>query len=409
MLRLKLILARIGARQQHLGTHLGLSKAKTAQWINHDLWPQHRDSAALREMVGAWLKERGALPEELGTWWQPLPEDEARHLIGPGRGRGKRAGVRDHSAVTSDTPPEDTVMLLRGQKLTDVARKHFALFRDPFRGEIREHADLYITPDARYCREAMWQTALHGGMTAIVGESGSGKSTLREDLADRIQAEGEPILLIQPYVIDMEERSAKRRTLGARDIAAAIVHTLAPHQGVRQDGQARFLQVHRLLADSYRSGNKHCLVIEEAHDLPTATLRHLKRYLELKEGFHPLLSVVLLGQPELGFRLSELDASIREIVQRCEVLTLRPLDGALEGFIGHKLGRQGRRVEEILTPDGLDAIRARLTIDTGRGRGSTGPVSLLYPLAVQNLLTAALNQAAELGLPVVSADVIREV
>lgn len=408
MLRLKLILRRLGAEQQHLGVHLRLSAAKTAQWINHEEWPR-RDSAELREQVTAWLKARGALPEELATWWQPLPEDEARHLIGPARGRGKRAGVRDHSEVTSDTPPEDTVMLLRGQKLTDVARKHFALFRDPFRGEIRVHEDLFITLDARYCREAMWQTALHGGMTAIVGESGSGKTTLREDLAERIGAEGEAVLLITPYVIDMEERTAKRRTLGARDIASAIVHSLAPHQSVRQDGQARFLQVHRLLADSYRSGNKHCLVIEEAHDLPTATLRHLKRYLELKEGFQPLLSVVLLGQPELGHRLSELDASIREIVQRCEVVHLRPLDGALEPFLAHKLARAGKRLDEVITPDGLDAIRARLTIDTGRGRASTGPVSLLYPLAVQNLLTAALNQAAELGLPQVSADIVREV
>lgn len=408
MLRLKLILERVGAQQRELAAHLGLSRPRCAQWINHDEWPRGRDSTALREAVRDWLAERGALAEELAGWWQRLPDEEARRRIGPGRGRGKRSGVREHSEVITEHG-EDQAMLLRGQKLTDVARKHFALFRDPFRGEIREHADLYITPDARYCREAMWQTALHGGMTAIVGESGSGKTTLREDLADRIQAEGEPIILIQPYVLDMEERSGKRRTLGARDIAAAIVHTLAPHQGVRQDSQARFRQVHQLLADSHRAGHKHALVIEEAHDLPTATLRHLKRYLELKEGFAPLLSVVLLGQPELGFRLSELDASIREIVQRCEVVTLRPLDGALEGFLSHKLARQGRRLEEVIDASGIDALRARLTIDTGRGRGSTGPVSLLYPLAVQNLLTAALNQAAELGLDRVSADVVREI
>jgi type II secretory pathway predicted ATPase ExeA len=34
-------------------------------------------------------------------------------------------------------------------------------------------------------------------------------------------------------------------------------------------------------------------------------------------------------------------------------------------------------------------------------------VSLVYPLAVNNLVTAALNMAAELGEPLVTADVVR--
>ena len=35
--------------------------------------------------------------------------------------------------------------------------------------------------------------------------------------------------------------------------------------------------------------------------------------------------------------------------------------------------------------------------------------SLLYPLAVGNLITAAMNLAAELGSPLVTADVIKAV
>lgn len=411
MIRLKRILMRLGRQQAELADALHMSRAGVAQWLNHSQWPRGVDSQALRLEVTAWLKAAGARAEELEGWWRELPGETARQLIGPGRGRGKRAAVRERTETVQDEqePDEDSIMLLRGQKLSEVARKHFGLFRDPFRDEIREPADLFVTPDLRYCREAMWQTARHGGMTAIVGESGSGKSTLREDLHERIKRSGEAIRVIEPYVIDMEERVGRRRTLGARDIAAAIVAALDPHASLRQDSQARFRQTHGLLAESARVGNRHLLIIEEAHDIPTPTLRHLKRYLELKDGFTPLLGVLLLGQPELGLRLSELDASIREIVQRCELVELRPLDARLGEFLEHKLGRHGKAVAEVLSADAIEAVQARLTVQAARGRALNGTVSLVYPLAVQNLVAAAINRAADLGLDRVTADVIREV
>jgi len=54
----------------------------------------------------------------------------------------------------------------------------------------------------------------------------------------------------------------------------------------------------------------------------------------------------------------------------------------------------------------VDAIRAKLAV--GRP-GDKGFRSLLYPLAVNNLCTACLNEAAELGAPKVTADIVRGV
>lgn len=59
-----------------------------------------------------------------------------------------------------------------------------------------------------------------------------------------------------------------------------------------------------------------------------------------------------------------------------------------------------------MTDDAVQAIHDRLQPPVPRGHKS---YSLLYPLAVHNLTTAALNLAAENGAPVVSADVINEV
>ena len=46
---------------------------------------------------------------------------------------------------------------------------------------------------------------LLGGLLAVVAESGAGKTTLMRDLEDRIVRENQPILLIKPYVLGMED------------------------------------------------------------------------------------------------------------------------------------------------------------------------------------------------------------
>ena len=62
----------------------------------------------------------------------------------------------------------------------------------------------------------------------------------------------------------------------------------------------------------------------------------------------------------------------------------------------------------MIDASGIDALRAKLTISSNRPNRS-GAVSLLYPLAVGNLLIACMNLAAELGVQVVNADVVKGV
>ena len=65
-------------------------------------------------------------------------------------------------------------------------------------------------------------------------------------------------------------------------------------------------------------------------------------------------------------------------------------------------------MSEVIDVGGIDALRAKLTItSTRRDRPET--VSLLYPLAVGNLLTACMNLAASIGVPTVTADVVKGV
>lgn len=398
MLKLKTVLLQVGRKQADLAKHLGLSSATVAQIVNHGEWPKSLNELDLQERIGDFLRNHGASQSDLAGAFEDVSEP-----------RANAARSVSPSKTTEEINQEDS-MLLRKQTLYPATRKHFNLFRDPFSDDaIQSHEDMYVSPDIRYVREAMLQTARHGGLLAVVAESGAGKTTLVRDLEDRIVRESQPILLIKPYVLAMEDSDQKGKTLKATHIAEAIMAAVAPLEKPKSSPEARFAQLHKALKESHAAGYRHCLVIEEAHALPIPTLKHLKRFFELELGFKKLLSIILIGQPELKVKLSERDAAVREVVQRCEVVELVPLDGPrLDEYLTFKFDRMGRPVGEVLDASGIEALRAKLTVATSR-RDRPETVSLLYPLAVGNLLTACMNLAAEIGAPRVTADVVRGV
>lgn len=394
MLKLKPLLEKLHTKQAGLARSMGLSPATIAQLINHGIWPKRFSERDLQSDICAWLEKAGASAAEIASAFE---EVELPHA---------NAAVPATSPKSADTEPMEEMMLLRRQILSPQTKKHFALFRDPFDNDVQAAEDVFVTPDIRYVREAMFQVASNGGFMAVVGESGAGKSTLRRDLADRIQREGKSIILIEPFVLGMEDNDQKGKTLKASHIAEAIIASLAPLENPKRSAEARFRQLHKILKDSRRSGYSHCLVIEEAHGLSVPTLKHLKRFFELEDGFKKLLSIVLIGQPELKLKLSEQSHEVREVVQRCEIVELAPLDQRLPDYLKFKLDRVGKPLAELIDDAGIDAIANKLTAPAGNRRDR---ISLLYPLAVNNLLTATMNLAATLGAPKITADLVREV
>ena len=305
MLKLKTIMAGLGLRQAHAAKALGLSPGTFADLVNHNQWPKSLPADSIKEKVQEFLREHGASQQAIDT---------AFEIAEPARCTA--------SAPLGDFQSMEEAMLLRRQGLFPAAKKHFSLFRDPFADDVQSHEDVFVSPDIRDVREAMFQTAKHGGFMAVAGESGAGKSTLRRDLIDRISRESQPIIVIEPYVLGMEDNDQKGKTLKAAHIAEAILNTVAPQENVKRSPEARFRQLHRVLRDSRRAGNSHVLIIEEAHGLSIPTIKHLKRFFELEDGFKKLLSIILIGQTELKLKLSETNHEVREVVQRCEVVEL---------------------------------------------------------------------------------------
>lgn len=371
---LKELLTKHKISQRVLADGIGLSGATINNLLNTGTYPKSLDKSKIDADIAKFLQSKGV---------------DTKQLITPKQ--------------KNQTNQQEYFMLLRKQTLTLYAKKHFGLFINPFTNDVRSADELFLSNDVHYVREAMFHTARHGGFVAITGESGAGKTTLKRDLADRISKENQPIIVIEPYILATEDNDIKGKTLKSTHIAESILHALAPLENAKRSPEARFRQIHQLLKESHKAGNKHLLIIEEAHSLPLPTLKHLKRFFELEDGYNKLLGIVLIGQNELALKLSEQNPAIREVVQRCEIITLDPIaPSELASYLSHRLGKQ-KPLNQIIDDSGILAITNKLVRTDNKGKVAQ---SLLYPLAIGNLLTGAMNMASELGVPVINADVI---
>ena len=397
-LRLVAIATDLGVSMAQMARAAGISRTAVFAIGTFNVWPKRTDTIAIREALEQLFLEQGASEEQLDTMFHALARVPA--------GQAKRLQL-EHDAAKDQ---ELIDMLLAKQTLGPAARKAFQLFTNPFDGEVVDDSQMFTSGEIAYVREACMQAAVGGRFIAVVGESGAGKTTILSDLESRIEREKKPVMVIKPWVLGMEDTDTKGKTLKSGDILASIITTLDALATVPQTLQARSNRSRDLLTKSAEAGFAHLLVIEEAHSMPEATLKHLKRLHEMRLGRKPLLGILLLGQTELGMKLDPRRANLREVTQRCEVVQLLPLDGDLQGYLTHRARSVGRELAEFIDSGGIEELRARLTVTRpGSGGGKSRATSLLYPLAVNNLFTAALNTAAELGAPIVNRDVVRAV
>ena len=399
-LKLKGILMDIGVRQPDFARAIvqrggyvegkPLSHSAAAALLAKNIWPSLTPREDIVRQTADFLRSYGVPQPEIDSAFE-FDESDSHRFAHP---KGVHTG--QHTRAIPDIDPIETEML------TPTARKHFSLFRDPFTDDVQGPDDVFLSADQRYIREVLFSTAKHGGMVAIIGESGSGKTTLRRDMIDRIVRESLPIVAIQPQVID-------KTMLTAGAICHAIIDDLQPSRKVPRTLEAQGRLVKTMLTESSRAGNSHVLLIEEAHDLNIQTLKYLKRFWELEDGFKKLLAIVLIGQPELKAMLNEGSTAgiqAREVIRRMEVAELLPLDVEVENYLKLKFKRIGVALEGVFESNAFEAIRARLTRP---GKTPREAISMVYPLTTNRLVIRAMNTAADLGEPRVTADLIKEI
>jgi len=385
-----------GISQTTIAAGLGLSRAAINLMLNRGYMPS--DHPGAKETVEGMLK---AFPRAMqwltnrqltvGDVWQPLGKD-LRH-VSPAANNQKMWATRRQPAMVPGDPE-----LISNREVVEMisqeAMKYFKIFRNPFIDDIQKESDIYMSEEHRYIEAAMLDAARHAGFLAVIGEVGSGKSVIRRKVVEQLKRDGD-VIVIFPQMID-------KNRVNAASICDAIVMDLS-EQRPRQKLEDKTRQVHKLLLDRAKQGFRAVLIIEEAHDLHTSTLKYLKRFYELEDGYRKLLGIILVGQTEMfGLFNEQAHIEMREVIRRIQTAEIKGLNGNIKDYLTLKFKRINAKVSDIFAEDAFAALSLRLKTQDRQNR----TISHAYPQDVNNYAARAMNWAYEKGEPKVNEAVI---
>ena len=167
------------------------------------------------------------------------------------------------------------------------------------------------------------------GFIVITGEVGAGKSTLVAHLMQRIDPAALTVAQVVTSALDGSE----------------IVHVVAQAFGLAVEGHDKASAlgaIERFLADEARAGRRCLLVVDECQSLDLTALEELRMLSNFQLGSHPLLQILLLGQPEFRRTLAH-HPDTEQLRQRVIASHhLEALDAdEVEHYARHRLGQVG--------------------------------------------------------------------
>lgn len=274
--------------------------------------------------------------------------------------------------------------------------KHFSISKDPFLPFITKESEIVMLESHFFALEMMRATRETGQFTVVTSEVGGGKTTVLGKFETETKSMNDCII-IKVRTKDMEKCTTK-------DILAACVYDLSSDKPKRGT-EALSRQVETLLKKHHDSGKRVILIIDEAQDLHTHTLKYLKRLWELRDGLTPLLGIILIGQSELAARLyNQNNLAIREVTARTMHACLDPINSNLKEYLEGKVKNVKGSLDKIITDDGISALADKLTIQDRNGKVTLSA----YPLDVGNRMKRLMNLAYEQGVRVIDKGFIEE-
>jgi hypothetical protein len=136
------------------------------------------------------------------------------------------------------------------------------------------------------------------------------------------------------------------------------------------------------------------LFVDEAHDLSYATLKGLKRLIEVIEDGEGKLTVVLAGHPKLKNDLRR--PTMEEIGYRSTLFTLEGMVGSQREYITWLIKScmaEGAKVSDILAAEAIDLLSEKLRT----------------PLQIQQHLMLAMESAYQVGEKPITKAIVESV
>lgn len=397
---LKQLVLDCGLSQTELALFTGVSRAAVNLAINRGYLPKRvGDFKAKIELLlkengkaAKWLLAKGLRVEGV---WGPLGKARRKEFPAGAHERGQ-ATRRIKAMIPADpTVGWRKIKKVEVEMIREETKRFFKLFKNPFIDDVMEDKDIYMSDEHRYIEAAMLDAARHGGFLAVIGECQSGKSIMRRKMVLQLQREGN-VRIIFPQIVDKDRATAA-------SICDAIISDISSEKSkVRLEQLSR--QVHRLLLSRHKQGYRHCLIIEEAHDLDLKILKLLKRFYEMEDGYTKLLGIILIGQTELKERLDEeKHPDMREVIRRVQKAEILGLNGNIKGYLELKFKRVGAKIEDVITDEAIKALGQRLSTRDGKNGKA---ISHAYPGLVNNYMAKAMNMACDMGEAKVTEEVV---
>lgn len=237
-----------------------------------------------------------------------------------------------------------------------------------------------LTPDPRFYfesgthRKALsylgYGLAQGEGFVVITGEVGAGKSTLAAHLMATVDRQRLTAAQIVTSALDGEE----------------LIHVTARAFGLEVAGHDKataLAQIEAFLHHEAREGRRCLLVVDESQNLSVEALEELRMLSNFQLGAHPLLQILLLGQPE--FRtLIQTSPELEQLRQR--VIASHHLD-AMEpaevgSYVEHRLA--------LVRWQGRPQFDARVYADLAKASG--GVPRRINQIVNRLLLMGAVEQ-----------------
>jgi general secretion pathway protein A len=181
------------------------------------------------------------------------------------------------------------------------------------------------------------------GFVLLTGEVGTGKTTLINKLLEWLRL----------------QQVATAFVFNSRMNVPNFLDYMMADFGIPCESRAKsqiLLRLYNWLLDRYRAGETAVLIVDESQNLAEEVLEEIRMLTNLETFTEKLMQIVLVGQPELEYKLKQ--PQLRQLRQR---LTLRArtypftLDET-KAYVGQRLRVAGWDGQQIFDPEALVAI-----------------------------------------------------